>query len=94
MQFKQTVNPLNCEAHVAKNMFMKYPQISCYSTRQPTENYMNKATEPHPTSLLHSAPIGAGNELTACLQKARGLWGLLEWHHHIIIYHIRCCSAN
>lgn len=28
MQFKQTVNPLNCEAHVAKNMFWnihKYP---------------------------------------------------------------------
>lgn len=50
---------------------------------------MNKAAEPPPQT-----PFREGNELTSCLQKAVGLWGLLEWHNRIIIYFTLCCAAG
>lgn len=69
MPFKQTMNPPNCKAHFAENMF----KIST--------NFPLQYTLPNQTTLTRQqSPSGK----RSWSQKDVRLWGLLKWHDHII----------
>jgi len=52
----------------------KFPHISCYSTHQLIKLHQQGSIAPQT------------REVDLTQQKATGLWGLLEWHNHIIYF--------